>query len=179
MIKTVENPFWSHRFRTRHQLQQQSNLRIYSFLCFFIFIMANQFDDQVNPRYWPYDVILRHCTRIQGHQDKSRKLKWYFRVSHEISANLSNIIWEFHKNKIVKMVIASPRPIIIAASATLIISQIITEWNAFQNRPIRTQLFNDPIISLTCAKIRLKLYFWEKLWNEHSRIHAKAQSVSI
>ena len=122
--------------------------------------MANQFDDQVNPRYWPYDVILRHCTRIQGH--KSRKLKWYFRVFHEISANLSNIIWEFHKNKIVKMVIASPHPIIIAVSATLIISPIITEWNAFQNRPIRTQPFNDPIISLMCAKIRFELFLWKK-----------------
>ena len=86
-------------------------------------------------------------------------LNGYFRVYHEISANRSNIIWEFHKNKIAKMVIASPRPIIIAVSATLIINPITTEWNAFQNRPIRTQLFSGPIISLMCAKIRFKLFF--------------------
>ena len=60
------------------------------------------------------------------------------------------------------MVIASPHPIIIAVSATLIISPIITAWNASQNRPIRTQLFNDPIISLTFAKIRFKLFLGKK-----------------
>ena len=53
------------------------------------------------------------------------------------------------------MVIASPRQIIIDVSAMMITNPITMEWNAFQNHPIRTRLFNDPTTLLMYAKISL------------------------
>ena len=83
------------------------------------------------------------------------------------------------------MVIALQLPIITDVSAIQIINPIITEWNAFRNRPIKTLLSKDRIISLMFVKIRFVSdfhqwkYFGKTFWNQRYRIRVKEQSVSI